>query len=383
VTIHSHIKKTELQHLLFSRSLSLTMKFDIRSLIMLTAIVHYDAARIKRTRNVNKTDSAVTDLLSDSMASSKDLCNSIHSLQCKDEDITSLPGVKTSAECCQACQNQAGCNAWTWDWYSSEKLCHLKSACNFQRTTSSGYHSGIAQYPHPIPTPNVPAPRPASTPAPTSNTNVPHHEKGPYALIDEYNDRSMGIAVTMIDRKGWKSGKWGIMGAPAEYDKDFQSFVSIMTREQRMSVYQRRSYGLALHITPNNDFWQFFQVIREGDKKGQIVGGPGDGGSHTPGSASYRLGLHAAGKGYEWFKRQKNGILAKYNTVYGNSDYNEFITNGLSWSSVAGIFRNVRSHSDEPTDKELCQFMRGGRWPVYAYDRKSSSPLKIDRYLDC
>merc|ERR1719161_1072371 len=105
-----------------------------------------------------------------------------------------------------------------------------------------------------------------------------------------------------------------------------------MSRLQPMKVYQDRPYGVVLHITEQYDFWKHFQVIGSGSKRGHIVGGPGDGGSHTPEGHHWRVGVQTAQAPYSWFKEEKNSILAQYNTVYHNSDYNEFIVNGLSKS---------------------------------------------------
>eukprot|EP00746_Dinoflagellata_sp_MGD_P028974 gnl/MRDRNA2_/MRDRNA2_168561_c0_seq1.p1 gnl/MRDRNA2_/MRDRNA2_168561_c0~~gnl/MRDRNA2_/MRDRNA2_168561_c0_seq1.p1 ORF type:complete len:252 (-),score=30.35 gnl/MRDRNA2_/MRDRNA2_168561_c0_seq1:70-825(-) len=201
-------------------------------------------------------------------------------------------------------------------------------------------------------------------------------------LIEEYNDPSMGVAFTMVDDKAWASGKWGFLNSPTGYTDWAQTFVSIMTQKTPMKVYKGRSYGLTLHIAPSSDTWKYFEVIGRGEKAGNIVGGPGDGGSHTPGDQSDRLSPQSQGKDYTWFKSQKDGILAKYNTVYGIGDYNEFITNGLPKSAVAGIFRYTLSSEPAPTDEQMCHMLRFQRttWPIYAYDRKS---LTIERYLDC
>mmetsp|Transcript_91332 Transcript_91332/g.284632 ORF Transcript_91332/g.284632 Transcript_91332/m.284632 type:complete len:357 (+) Transcript_91332:61-1131(+) len=204
------------------------------------------------------------------------------------------------------------------------------------------------------------------------------------ALLKEYHDSSTGIAFSMAALEAWKSTKWGIIDGPRGWTDWAQTYVSIMTHKTNMAVYKHRSYGLAFHIDPTSDFWKYFQVIIQGEKKGRIVGGPGDGGSQTPVSKAWSMTVLAAGKDYHWFKSQKDAILAKYNTVYGHNDYNEFIVNGLPKSAVAGILRFTTSHKPGPTDEEMCNLMNrrvhAGRWPIYAYNRFA---LTIERYIDC
>jgi len=211
------------------------------------------------------------------------------------------------------------------------------------------------------------------------------------SIISEWNDESMGIGLSAVGDDGWESGKWGFMDEPPEkYIEWAQSFVSILTRKQDMRLYQDRFFGIMFHITPTSDMWKYFQVIGTGrpgkNEVGNIVGGPGDGGSQTAPRADFRLTVQSEGKDYQWFQSQKDGILEKYNTVYpGSHPYNEFITNGLPRSAVAGI---LRYHPPEPglteskpTDEQMCNMLWWReRWPIYAYDRSS---LKIERHLDC
>merc|ERR1719356_1244743 len=149
-----------------------------------------------------------------------------------------------------------------------------------------------------------------------------------------------------------------------------------------MKVYRDRGWGLALHVSETSNFWKYFQVQSQ---NGEIVGGPGDGGSHTPDHADHRLPVYSQGKSYDWFKEQKNGILEKYNTVYGIQDYNEFITNGLSPQAIAGVLHYTDSSDEAPSDLVMCYFLARRvrfrkNWPIYAY---SPGELKIERYLSC
>merc|ERR1719464_1646852 len=194
----------------------------------------------------------------------------------------------------------------------------------------------------------------------------------------------MGVAVSMVDDDQWRSTMSGILPARKAYTKWAQTFVSIMTSKTDMDVYRGRTHGLLFHVGPQYDFWKYFEVIGQGDKKGHIVGGPADGGSHTPGGASWRRQPVSEGKDYAWFKSEKDGILAKYNTVYRIHDYNEFITNGLAKKAIAGVMHNTHAHGSGPTDKEMCNFLTrrvgAGSWPVYAYYRGT---LTLEHTLDC
>merc|ERR1719361_3232300 len=191
----------------------------------------------------------------------------------------------------------------------------------------------------------------------------------------------------MVPTANWVSTRWGIRDEPGDdYVKEMQAYVSIMTKETDMNVYRNRAYGLVFHITSSYNFWEYFQVIGSGRKRGNIVGGPGDGGSHTPGHRSWRKSPKSMGKDYAWFTEQKEKILENYNTVYGTHDYNEFIVNGLSPQALAGVLHNTRGSKHAPTDREFCNFLCWragiGSWPMYAYTRWSRK-LEIERYLDC
>lgn len=221
-------------------------------------------------------------------------------------------------------------------------------------------------------------------------------------LIEEYYDEKMGIAWSMIDRDHWRSKKWGIMDHVPEYTSWAQSFVSIGTHKHGIDVYIHRAWGLAFHITPEHEFWKHFQVIGAGSGKGNIVGGSADGGSHTADLATHRLSLESQDKDYDWFEKQKNRILKK--SKGSNRGWNEFITNALSKTSIAGILHaafNDESGHERPTDEEMCAFLsynvqwptEGTRkWPIYAYSKedektwrtkKTRGNLEIERYLEC
>lgn len=197
----------------------------------------------------------------------------------------------------------------------------------------------------------------------------------------------------MIPPEHWQSGLWGVVKSLFDtYTSWAQTYVSIATIDTPMAVYQSRSYGLAFHITSQYDTWKYFQV--QGHGHDAIVGGPGDGGSHTPESADWRLTMKQAGKDFQWFDSQKRMILAKYNTVYKVHDYNEFIINGVPDSAVVGVF-HYEGGQEYVSDNDLCSFLnRNVRnkppdgWPVYGYNYQTSrsdekASLRIEKHIHC
>eukprot|EP00929_Paragymnodinium_shiwhaense_P019470 TRINITY_DN1325_c0_g2_i1.p1 TRINITY_DN1325_c0_g2~~TRINITY_DN1325_c0_g2_i1.p1 ORF type:complete len:385 (+),score=84.73 TRINITY_DN1325_c0_g2_i1:74-1228(+) len=96
-------------------------------------------------------------LLTQPYRADADICDSIHNLQCNGNDIAKSFPVGTHEECCSACQQTAGCNAWTWNWQYG-KHCYLKSGCDSQ-TQNPSYHSGMSSGPSPpSPPPSPPSP---------------------------------------------------------------------------------------------------------------------------------------------------------------------------------------------------------------------------------
>jgi len=201
----------------------------------------------------------------------------------------------------------------------------------------------------------------------------------------------------MIPTNVWEGFGSGVGGMDAagffplsgeyQYHTKAQQAMSIATHVQDMDPYPAYgNYGLAFHITEDAQFWKYFQVVQYGQDI--LVAGPGDGGSHTPGTSDWRKTILEVGKSYDWFAQQKNSILAKYNTVYGNHDYNEFDTNGLSPESLAGVFVNEQVHYSSkpvPSGQTMCSFLMRvnpskSTWPVYGYKWHS---LYIKETLSC
>merc|ERR1712232_788199 len=90
------------------------------------------------------------------------ICDSIHNLQCYGQDLQDVGKVSSHTQCCEACQSNAACKAWTWNWKYGGN-CYLKSGCDDRRTDSDAYHSGIGSSPSPGPSPSPPTPS-GSTP---------------------------------------------------------------------------------------------------------------------------------------------------------------------------------------------------------------------------
>lgn len=215
-------------------------------------------------------------------------------------------------------------------------------------------------------------------------------------LIDEFNDPNMGVAFTIIPENVWELHGIGNnhmdaagfypLSEESEYHPGSQQAVSIVTSKLDMNPYDGGygTYGLAFHVTEDAQFWKYFQVIQYG--KNAIVGGPGDGGSHTPGSGDWRKTLLEQSKSYDWFTQEKNRVLGLYNSVFGIHDYNEFDTNGLSPDGLAGVFVNEQwSSKVQPSRDTMCRFLMKANpqkeeWPVYGYKWHS---LYIKETLDC
>jgi len=234
-------------------------------------------------------------------------------------------------------------------------------------------------HPSPGPTPSPPSPTPAPpSPTPTPPTPTPTDDD----LIHEFNDPNMGVGFTMIPLNVWEGKGEGNNHMDAagfynfsmlsDYHGHHQQAVSIVTAAQDMSPYDGGygTHGLAFHLTEQKQFWKYFQS--QGHGKDDLVAGPGDGGSHTPGTPDWRIALYKSGDSYEWFTQKKNAILAKYNTVFKNHDYNEFDTNGLSPDGLAGVFVNEQWIKTGPSSTTMCTFLMRANpsktsWPVYGY----------------
>jgi len=216
-------------------------------------------------------------------------------------------------------------------------------------------------------------------------------------LIDEFNDPDMGVAFTVIPENVWERHGEGNnhMDAAGFYPLNnisifhgrHQQAVSIVTRVQDMNPYDGGygTYGLVFHVTEDKQFWKYFQVAGHG--KDVLVAGPGDGANHIPSTKDWRLNILDQGKTYDWFTQQKNQVLAKYNTVYRNHDYNEFDTNGLSFDGVAGVFVNEQhGQKPGPSKETMCNFFMEGvnpdqnTWTIYGYKWHS---LYVKDTLNC
>merc|ERR1712183_417655 len=71
-------------------------------------------------------------------AQQSDICHSIHGTECTDKSVGYKTGVWTSAACCQACQHQTECEAWSWNFKDGD--CHLKKSCD-EPKPNANYHS--------------------------------------------------------------------------------------------------------------------------------------------------------------------------------------------------------------------------------------------------
>lgn len=130
----------------------------------------------------------------------QNLCNSIHDTQCGDATIKDHGYVGTHWECCQACENHVGCNAWTWAWETT-RHCLLKASC-LQAAPAYGYHSGI----------RAPTPAPTSWTPPGNICNSVHDRD---CLDPTMTDGDVGFVSTHLEccqacnlKKGCNAWTW-------------------------------------------------------------------------------------------------------------------------------------------------------------------------------
>merc|ERR1712039_1140693 len=103
---------------------------------------------------------------------------------------------------------------------------------------------------------------------------------------------------------------------------------------------------------------------------------------------------------YDMFKQGKDKIMAQTGTtdcpppMTSPNTYNEFDTNGMSESDLAGVFivnsGGAASRNHPPSMSDACAFMQKANpkrttpWPMYQYDADfKTSSLKIIGYLPC
>jgi len=236
-------------------------------------------------------------------------------------------------------------------------------------------------------------------------------------IIEEFNDKSVGVAYTMLSSHSWTTGsklKNFFADAPAAFDVGIQQDMTIATSERAMAPYQADGqYGLLFHIGEKSRFWEYFQVATCGtttpgndprtgracegcwcNLNDTIVGGPGDGMINGP-YATCRRPIVAAGKDYAWFNEQKQHIWSLYKKVYPTigAPYNEFDANGMSKFDLAGAMFSPGTPAAAPgVDEEaLCNFLRQAdpdrqTWPLYRYTwdaAANTNKLELEKELPC
>jgi len=230
-------------------------------------------------------------------------------------------------------------------------------------------------------------------------------------IIEEFNDKSLGVAYTMLSSYAWKTGSKInkiFADAPTAYEGTYQQDMTIATSEHAMAPYQPDGqYGLLFHISDKSRFWKYFQVATCGTKapggpcegcwcglNDTIVGGPGDGLVNGP-YAKCRRPIVSAGKDYAWFNQQKNHILSLYKKVYPTvgSPYNEFDVNGMSKCDLVGAMFSpgTPAAAGAPDEKALCNFLHQAdpqrrTWPLYRYTwngAANANKLELEKELPC
>jgi len=236
-------------------------------------------------------------------------------------------------------------------------------------------------------------------------------------IIEEFNDKSLGAAYTMISSNSWATGskiKNFFADAPTAFDATKQQDMTIATSEHAMGPYQPDGqYGLLFHISEKSRFWRYFQVAICGSQtpgidthtgrpcegcwcglSDTLVGGPGDGLINGP-YPTCRQPIVAANKDYAWFTEKKNHILSLYKKVYPTvgTPYNEFDVNGMSKCDLAGAMFSPGTPKapGSPDEKTLCNFLKQAdperkTWPLYRYTwdaAANTNKLEFDKELPC
>jgi len=244
--------------------------------------------------------------------------------------------------------------------------------------------------PTPVPTP-VPPPPNFCADAACCKAKARNAEDG--EICDDFYDTQTGIAFTMIAQQTWAGSCFAINGMdcavfyelPPNYVTKDQEAVSVSHFQKGAAPYggYGNSFGLALRIGESSNFWKYFEQCPDGGLAAQCHDG-------------FKCGdRRVATQDYAAFKRRKNEIVAQTGTgdcwlPHVNS-YNEFDTNGLSSSALAGAF-HVAEMGNAPPSDQVCTKLkksnpkRNRPWPVYGYQYgvgQAVSSLTLDYYLDC
>mmetsp|Transcript_79996 Transcript_79996/g.138849 ORF Transcript_79996/g.138849 Transcript_79996/m.138849 type:complete len:269 (-) Transcript_79996:75-881(-) len=207
-------------------------------------------------------------------------------------------------------------------------------------------------------------------------------------FVNEYLDRNVGIAITMVSTASWQNPGGGAPGVnhmdravffsepQSTYQHDAQQAMTITNSGLGMAPYLGAGpYGLGFHIGKEHNFWQFFQQ----NGAGQMCGLPHDG-FKCGALPSWRLNI--LNRDYDWFRSQVNDILGQY-----HGHYNEFDVNGLSSSALAGVvYWKKAGFPNDWWQGVMCGLLKYANpgsdtaWPVYELDWQS---LSLQGHLEC
>jgi hypothetical protein len=182
------------------------------------------------------------------------ICNSLHAKHCHGDNLQPVWNCKSHEVCCEACEKEPGCKAWSWDFGASQ--CFLKTGCSNPKYDEK-FHSGIAGgSPSPPPAPGPP-PTPSGGPGisakPKRSDNFfliigdwGHHLGGP-ASCQQKVANMMQAYVAKQQRAGKKCLFVGSLGDNFYYTglKNEGSWKSVWS-----DVYGVNDPGSALHDVP-------------------------------------------------------------------------------------------------------------------------------------
>lgn len=222
-------------------------------------------------------------------------------------------------------------------------------------------------------------------------------------LCDDFYDQKVGVAFTMVLGQKWKWLQDRAQGAlrfkdPIKQRSSLswdQQSVSISHTGKAASPYKGAGeWGLLFKVGKDSNFWQYFEECHGGVLAAQCH----DGFKCAKGGRTPIIGASTPWT-YEKFLQAKNAVVDQTGTnkcsLANVWSYNEFSTNGLSPSALAGVIipeSMLKMHKPKPAVSDVCNVFRMANSkkhvPVYRYTygrrRYSSfSSLQLHHYLEC
>ena len=258
-------------------------------------------------------------------------------------------------------------------------------------------------------------------------------------LVQDFNNAEIGIAFTMLSEGSWENpGRQLFHTDPATPQKSVQA-VTLSNASKKIMPYQGDTrYGLVFSMTEKAGFYKYFATKSQfatpcaagqatmvsppsappanqyvsvtnwavacGDQQIAFCGRCFDGGvcagsgnkPNTPSGLWPALGEQVP---FAEFQKAKNKIVAASGSAStctwasAPNIWNEFDTNGLSPTALAGVLFDKTSGSNwTPSEKILCAYLKNAdpsrtSWPVYtlSFTQSTSTPsqLTLTKTLSC